>query len=325
MIIMILVRFPVIFVMKWFEKVKQRYYQNAFNAWQGAIAKAAEIEKAVKWLKQLIEVKKRMETPLTRRNTSPDITAQNGTDVATTSLKTTNERRLKLTRMKEGTFWDETMAWGTQEDWDLARDKASDKAKVLFKDVNEAVIKAVDATKDWVVIAVWKARFWSRPEVISECIDILKTYFKLEEKLEKLTRGLRSAQDLTEATAMLQETKTKIDWAKDCIVNELLTIKLHSPKELPKDLSKDIVALQTWSDTLNKTKHLVENTTEITEEMIELALEVLRSVSQSETVSREAARLPPRHVVAQGMDEVEKVVEKVVKIATKKSVYKLCI
>jgi hypothetical protein len=55
--------------------------------------------------------------------------------------------------------------------------------------------------------------------------------------------------------------------------------------------------------------------------MIELALDVFRSVSQSETVSREAARLPPRHVVAQGMDEVEKVV----KIATKKSVYRLCI
>jgi hypothetical protein len=63
---------------------------------------------------------------------------------------------------------------------------------------------------------------------------------------------------------MLEETKTKIDWAKDCIVNELLTIKLHSPKELPKDLSKDIVALENWSETLSKTEHLVENTTEIT-------------------------------------------------------------
>jgi hypothetical protein len=55
--------------------------------------------------------------------------------------------------------------------------------------------------------------------------------------------------------------------------------------------------------------------------MIELALEVLRSVAQSETMSREAARLPPRHVVAQGIDEVGKVVEKVVKIAPQKNLY----
>jgi hypothetical protein len=305
MIIMILVGFSAIFVMKWLETIKQRYYQNAFNAWQEAIAKAAEVEKAVEWLKQLTEVKKRVVTLPTRKDTSSDITAPDPDETdATTSLTltTTNERRLKLARTKEDVvFWDETMAWGTQREWDVARDKARDKAKVLFEDVNETVIKAVNATKDWVVLAVLKAHCWSIPKVISKCTRILKAYFKLEGELEKLTRNLRSAKDIRGATSKLEGTKTEINWAKECIVNELLTIQSHSPKELPKYLSKDIVALQTWFDTLEKTEHLVDkiqNTREITEEMIELASDVFRSVSQSETKSRETAGLSPRHVVA---------------------------